>query len=393
MPSALTLQVEAAYDRCSASEEVFVLTSVVGESGLAAMVDWLARAGYAVFGPTVRDGVIVLDEIDDVADLPFGWGDEQHPGAYELVERGDGFAFNHAVGADSWKRFLNPPHTDLLHVRRVDGSLVFEEVEPAPPRHAFIGVRACDLAAIAVQDRVFLGRVSVDATYARRRSSSFIVAVNCSTPSESCFCASMGTGPECSGGFDVALTELGTGKDAFLFEAGSARGEQLVAALRGRSVTDADLEEKDAIIERATSAQVRTMPDVAQRRRLSASHASPQWEEIAQRCLSCANCTMVCPTCFCSSVEDAASLDGEVATRRRRWDSCFGLDFSSVHGTPVRSSTASRYRQWLTHKLDTWHDQFGISGCVGCGRCITWCPVGIDLTRELAAIVEERSES
>ncbi len=94
----------------------------------------------------------------------------------------------------------------------------------------------------------------------------------------------------------------------------------------------------------------------------------------------------MCPTCFCTDTEDVTDLTGDHAERWRRWDSCFSLDFSFVHGGTIRSSTRSRYRQWLTHKLGTWWAQFGESGCVGCGRCIAWCPVGIDLTEEVAAL-------
>ncbi len=116
----------------------------------------------------------------------------------------------------------------------------------------------------------------------------------------------------------------------------------------------------------------------------------PRWDDVANRCLSCTNCTLVCPTCFCSAVEDVNSLDGEHAERVQRWDSCFTLGHSTLHGAgSVRGDTRSRYRQWLTHKLSTWWDQFEVSGCVGCGRCIAWCPVGIDLTQEVAAIAQE----
>ena len=112
----------------------------------------------------------------------------------------------------------------------------------------------------------------------------------------------------------------------------------------------------------------------------------PRWEDVARRCLSCTNCTLVCPTCFCTTVEDATDLSGGHAERRRRWDSCFSMDFSYIHGGYIRPSVKARYRQWMTHKLATWIDQFGTSGCVGCGRCITWCPVGIDITAEVKAI-------
>jgi sulfhydrogenase subunit beta (sulfur reductase) len=122
---------------------------------------------------------------------------------------------------------------------------------------------------------------------------------------------------------------------------------------------------------------------------LAASHEAARWDDVASRCLTCGNCTMACPTCFCTTVEDVTDLSGDHAERWQSWASCFELDFSRLHGGPVRASGVSRYRQWLTHKLGTWHDQFGSSGCVGCGRCIVWCPVGIDLTEEVAALRDE----
>ena len=122
---------------------------------------------------------------------------------------------------------------------------------------------------------------------------------------------------------------------------------------------------------------------------LHASAQSPVWDEVAARCLACTNCTLVCPTCFCTSIEDVSDLPGDLDERHRVWDSCFSMEYSRLHGGAVRTSTGARYRQWMTHKLASWIDQFGTSGCVGCGRCITWCPAGIDLTEEVAALRTE----
>src|SRR6266545_758672 len=343
-----------------------VQPAVLDLDGLDALVAELRARGYRVVGPTVRDRAIVYDEITSVEDLPAGWTDEQDGGTYRLRRRDDGALFGHAVGPHSWKRFLFPPRTRLWRAEQGPDGVEAPEQRPEPsPLYAFLGVRACELAAIAVQDRVFLGGRYRDPVYEACRAGAFVVAVNCGAPGGTCFCVSVGTGPGVTAGFDLALTELlGDGRHEFVTEAGSGRGAEVLATLPSRPATAADV---------AAAARVTRL--------------------VADRCLACGNCTMVCPTCFCWTVEDTTDLDGAGAERWRRWDSCFALDFSLLGGRSVRTSTRARYRQWLTHKLATWIDQFGTSGCVGCGRCITWCPVGIDLTEEVQAIRTDPARS
>jgi ferredoxin len=139
-------------------------------------------------------------------------------------------------------------------------------------------------------------------------------------------------------------------------------------------------------VKAAAATITRTLDTAGIRDLLYQNFEHTRWDDVAARCLSCGNCTLACPTCFCSTVEDSSDVAGQRAERWRRWDSCFVQSFSYIHGGSVRMSPRSRYRQWLTHKLASWIDQFGTSGCVGCGRCITWCPVGIDITEEVAAI-------
>jgi ferredoxin len=351
------------------------------------LITALQTKGYTVIGPTIRDGAIVYDAISEVADLPVGMTDRQEAGSYRLVHRADDALFGYTVGPTSWKRYLFPPRSTLLTIESVDGHLTFSAPEPTRPRYAFLGVRACELAAIAIQDKVFLDSGRTDRTYFDRRHDLFTVAVNCGVAGNTCFCASMGTGPECTTGFDLVLTEIiEDDRHEFVAAAGSDDGEQILAALEGREALEVDLDRVAATVATATSLMGRTLDTTSIKEVLYASRDSDHWGNVAERCLACTNCTLVCPTCFCSTTEDTASLDASTATRQRRWDSCFALDFTSLHGTPVRHSTAARYRQWLTHKLASWQDQFGTSGCVGCGRCITWCPVGIDITAEAAAI-------
>ena len=339
-----------------------------------------------MIGPTLRDGAIVYGPVRSPEDLPVGMTDEQGPGWYRLRSRKDGAYFGYAVGPHSWKKFLYPPEQRLWRAVRADPGF---ELQPEPPpteRYAFLGVRACELAALAIHDRVFLQGPFQDPSYQARRAGAFVVAVQCGQAGGTCFCVSMGTGPRCEAGYDLALTEILDGEHRFYVEVGSPEGAEVLAELPSRPVTDEDRRAADQAVARAAEQMGRKLETAGVRELLLRNLEHPRWDEVAARCLSCGNCTLVCPTCFCSTVEDSTDLRGNVAERRRRWDSCFALDFSYLHGGAVRGTTRSRYRQWLVHKLATWWDQFGTSGCVGCGRCITWCPVGIDLTEEVAAI-------
>jgi len=345
------------------------------------LLESIRRRGFRLIGPRVRDGAIVYDDIASAADLPAGWTDEQAPGSYRLRRRDDDALFGYTTGPQSWKRNLFPPSSLLW--RSGNGHADDEPVEPM----AFIGVRACELHAIAVQDRVFMGGGHVDPVYAARREGVFIVAVNCGRAGGTCFCASMGTGPRATEGFDLALTELiDDGGHRFLVEVGTERGAEVMAEVEAAPATDRDGEAADDIVERAAASMGRAMDTGGIKELLYENLEHPRWDDVAARCLACANCTMVCPTCFCFNVETVTDLAGAETERTRSWDSCFTVDHSYIHGGSVRSSNRSRYRQWMTHKLATWIDQFGTSGCVGCGRCITWCPVGIDITEEVAAI-------
>jgi formate hydrogenlyase subunit 6/NADH:ubiquinone oxidoreductase subunit I len=359
----------------------------LSHEGVQALIEALGRRGYQVLGPTVRDGAIVYDDIGDIADLPTGWTDRQDAGQYRLERRSDEALFGYAVGPQSWKRFLHPPIERLWQARREGDGFAVVATEEVAPRFAFIGVRACELHAIAIQDRVFVEGPYPDVAYQKRRHDNFIVAVNCGEAGGTCFCVSMNTGPKAPAGFDLALTELlDAGGHCFLVEVGSIAGGAILAELPHQPASAKESEAADEVVAQTAGHMGRKLDTHGIKELLQDNPNHPRWDEVATRCLTCANCTMVCPTCFCTTVEDHSDLTGQTAERVRRWDSCFTLDFSYIHGGSVRTENRSRYRQWITHKLASWIDQFGTSGCVGCGRCITWCPVGIDITEEAAAI-------
>ena len=358
---------------------------VLDRVGLDHLIEALSARGCRVLGPTVRDGAIIFGDLATTADLPVGWTDRQEAAQYRLVRRDDDALFGYVVGPQSPKTHLHPADVVIWSGEHTEEGFTTHPL-PASPPVAFFGVRPCEVAAIAIQDRVFLNGTN-DAVYGARRSGAFVVAVNCTEPGGTCFCASMGTGPGATTGFDIALTEVIDGKDHyFTAEAGSERGAEVLAAAGAAEAKKGQVKKAEELVAAAAGKMGRYLDTSGIKELLQGNPTHPQWEVVAKRCLTCANCTMVCPTCFCANVEDLADLGGTQASRTRRWDSCFNFEFSYMHGGPLRPSASARYRQWMTHKLASWYDQFGTSGCVGCGRCITWCPVGIDITAEAAAI-------
>jgi ferredoxin len=365
--------------------EVVDGAAILDEGGLQSLLDSLLERGYDVLGPRLRAGTIVLGQIRSVADLPRGVGDEQQPGRYRTTEREDDELFGFAAPAQSAKPLLFPAQEVLWRGRRDDGGFRVERPDPQEQPVAIVGLRGCDLAAVRIHDSVLMGRPLADLQYSTRRAQAFTVAVTCSTPAGTCFCTSMGTGPKPGPGADLTLTEL-RDPHRFLVEVGSPAGAQVLEGLPSRPAGAQDHDAAEALVSAAAAAMGRSMRTDDLPGLLPACAESPHWHEVASRCLACGNCTAACPTCFCTTVEDAVDLAGEVDERQRLWDSCFSFEYSRLHGGAVRTSTAARYRQWLTHKLASWVAQFGTSGCVGCGRCITWCPVGIDITAEVATL-------
>ncbi len=376
-------------------EDESVQSFILASDNLDCLIQRLQKAGYQVVGPTLVDQAIVYNHIGSADELPRGWTDEQEKGHYRVKRRQDKAYFAYNVGPNAWKKYLHPPRRQIWRAEKTIDGLQFEAINEKPSPLAFLGVRSCELHAIAIQDRVFLSGQHHNEDYKARRQAIFTIAVNCTAAASTCFCLSMNTGPGISLTCDLEMTEIiNDSEHYFLLRCGSVKGEQILQQLPVKPAQLLQLQEQKSAVHNAET-QMEQGPRLFDSSDVKAllyrNYESPVWDSIADRCLSCANCTMVCPTCFCTTVEDTTDLNGEHAERWEQWDSCFTSDFSYIHGGSVRASTRSRYRQWMTHKLATWYDQFDTSGCVGCGRCIAWCPVGIDITEEILRIHEADS--
>jgi ferredoxin len=350
------------------------------------LLNILRRDGYDCIGPQVRDGAIVYRSISKVDQLPVGWHDDQRPGRYRLAPGAGARCFDWANGPEALKPMTFVAREVLWSVvqdRR--GGLRFQEEVPEVRPTAVIGVRACDISGMHLQDQHFAYQTYQDPYYNSRRRSLLLIAVDCARPAETCFCHSTGDGPAANAGFDIALTEL---DDGFIARARSGLGQALLEELQTEEVSEDQRGAAEAQRRQAVSAQTRRLAGRNLKDVILANLDHPALQEAAERCLSCGNCTSVCPTCFCHSEGDTTDLEGRHSSHHRQWDSCFNEGHSYMHSFVVRDTTRLRYRQWFTHKLATWHEQYGRSGCVGCGRCITWCPVGIDIVETANAISE-----
>ncbi|UCC78242.1 MAG: 4Fe-4S dicluster domain-containing protein [Candidatus Zixiibacteriota bacterium] len=363
------------------------------KKALRSLFDSMVSGGYRIIGPKIANNAIVYRELSSIDDLPKGWIDVQDGGSYHLEQTGGEAYFGYVVGPDSPKRFLFPPERTLWSAEKNGKDINITIEQDEYPKTALLGVRPCELAAVAIQDKIFAEGEYVDPTYKARRDNTLLIAVNCTRAGNTCFCASMGTGPRAGSGYDIALTEVGGDNGYFIVESGSNEGDDIVNSLSLNPATSHEIDTAENAVNETVRCMGRTLETSGLKELLQSEFNSPRYDDIALRCLACGNCTLVCPTCFCSTVIDTTDLSGNRSERIRRWDSCFNIEHSYIHGGYIRGSIMARYRQWITHKLVNWIDQFGMAGCVGCGRCITWCPVGIDITEEAGAIRKSVKEN
>ena len=339
-------------------------------------------------GPSLSEGVVRLRELKGAGDLDAGVVDIQGPGSYVVAGK-SAFLFASVNGPDSPKTYLHPAEVELSKIVAKSSDLELLSAFHSNRKYAFFGIRPCDLRGVGIMDRTMLVPGFEDTVYSALREDSIFIVVNCTRAGENCFCASMGAGPAAASGYDVAITEL---PEKLLFDIpeknmGLFKGIELIAA------TEEELRKGEEMVRHAGEQMGRRISQKDPARQMYAALDSPVWGKTAERCLACGNCTMVCPTCFCNTIVDRTNLKDGSVSRVRIWDSCLSKDFVYSAGGNPRQQRSARYRQFVMHKFAYWPDEFGTYGCVGCGRCITWCPVGIDITDTVNTVLKDQRDA
>jgi len=341
-----------------------------------------------VIGPSLSEGVVRLRELGGVGDLASGIVDIQSPGGYAIGGE-SALVFASVNGPDSPKRYLHPAEVELSKLADKGSGVELLSAFHSDRKYAFFGIRPCDLRGVGVMDRTMLMPGFEDPVYSTLRDDSIFIVVNCTRAGENCFCASMGTGPAAESGYDVAITEL---PEKLLFDI-LGRSMSLFQGIELNAATEEELREGEEMVRNAREQMGRRISEKDPARQMYAALDSPIWGRVAERCLACGNCTMVCPTCFCNTIIDRTDLRDGSVHRVRVWDSCLSKDFVYSAGGNPRQQRTARYRQFVMHKFAYWPDEFGTYGCVGCGRCITWCPVGIDITDTVNGVLKDRHDA
>ncbi|MCQ8903301.1 MAG: 4Fe-4S dicluster domain-containing protein [Methanothrix sp.] len=267
-------------------------------------------------------------------------------------------------------RLFLPPRETLFTYLQESGLYTFEV--PEVRNRLIFGLRPCDLRALSLLDRIMLAE-PFDELYSKRRRSTAIIALNCTEPDESCFCAQMGAGPEAHEGFDLLLTDLG---ERYLLETGSPAGIMLARASEELLERGDDVEKRKLMREsrdRIMSARPWLSPE-----RMRSRLREIDWRSLSEECISCGGCSFVCPTCHCFTIADLGLPDGE---RIRCADSCILSGFHRMaSGANPKARAEERLSSWYMEKLEHMPVRTGLLGCVGCGRCDRVCFSGLHRT-------------
>lgn len=284
----------------------------------------------------------------------------------------------------SVKELFFPQTEELVRFRTAGKNIHIEEGDRSNEAFTVFGVRACDVKSLDILDRVFTEEPA-DSYYTARRENGVIIALACTHPSENCFCNTFGIAPEAPGG-DISAWKTAT---HYYFEANTEKGRRLMAELETLTQecdSEAVEERKREIAELMRRLPLKNLGTEGfgggQTARL---FDSPAWEELSATCLGCGSCTMVCPTCQCYDIKDFNTGNGVI--RYRCWDSCMYSEFTQMAHGNNRPTQKERFRQRFMHKLVYYpENNNGIFGCVGCGRCLSACPINMSIVKVMSKL-------
>lgn len=326
-----------------------IRTVSLDKKELSLFVDFLSK-DYKVYGPVKKGTEHVFGPINKASELQLDYRTTILPP----------------------KKLLHKPFETMFHFT-TDGDI--KEKQKDEEKQVLLGVHPCDVNAIAVLDKAYMGEYP-DPYYQEKRKNTIIIALNCNTMGETCFCSLFGTGPALESKYDILMTDL---ENEYLLEAGSKPGYDILEKLGVSAASSNAVAEKQNKVSILMKKMPKPISAEGLSKLLEKSFRHPIWDKLAKECLACGSCTMVCPTCFCYNVIDQIDLDIKNGQRQRVWDSCMMLEFGKVAmGGNFRKDRDARIKQRIYHKMKYMSEQFGMPGCVGCGRCIKTCIKKID---------------
>jgi len=352
------------------------MTRLIFAEELTQIVAVLMAEGYTVIGPKDKKLALNLEKLSSPDELALGFVSEEKEGYYRL-KPAKTLAIDAAKPMNSPKYYTEKANQLLYTASQVNNQWEFKTAVVEPEPIAFFGLNACDVASLYILDLTFKQEFKDPVYEKNRQAVQFVVGVNCTHPGNNCFCSTYNTGPRLTYPYDLGLTCLG---ETYLVEAGSQKGKEVLAKLKSEPASQAHLQQKETLLEKAKKQMSKAFNLKKACQVLADNYEHPYWDEPSERCLSCANCINVCPTCYCYQIYRRANLSADEVAVFRSLDACHHLEFAAVHGGNFRPRRVDRLRHWVNHKIFWTIEQYGVPGCVGCGRCITWCPTAIDIT-------------
>ena len=298
---------------------------------------------------------------------------------FKALEKGMEPLVDYSNTRNAPKNFFFPKTETMMRYMRTERGMELSGEEEEAKEAVLFGARPCDVRSFVLLDYLFDQEKYRDSYYIDKREKTTIISLACIHPPYStCFCTSVGGHPMSEEGADVLLTDIG---DNYLAEFITPKGEKLLEKMGDLPAADGSADEKKKALSESAEKEIKShIPGKEIKPWLDDNFEHPFWDTIHQSCLACGTCTYLCPTCHCFDISD--EVKGSDGKRIRTWDSCmYWLFTKETSGHNPRTSQKQRWRQRLMHKFKYFVDNFDEIACVGCGRCVRYCPVNIDIRK------------